>query len=94
MRQNLAHEIDLVTRTRDGFRDHFFSAAVAIHFGAIDDGQPQIDSSFQCRDFSRAIGFFLAHVPGAKPKAGRVRPPGNCTLFGCVIPTSAFDGLC
>ena len=68
MRQNLAHEIDLVTRTRDGFRDHFFSTAVAIHLGAIDDSQPQIDSSFQCRDFSRAIGLFLAHVPGAKPQ--------------------------
>ena len=59
IRQNLAHEIDLVTHTRDGFRDYFFSAAVSIHLGAIDDGQPQIDSSFQCRDFSRAIGFFL-----------------------------------
>ena len=67
---NLADQIRLLAPPTNGFTHDFFSTALGIHLGGIDQRHPQIQAFTQRPDLSLPLPGILAHVPGALTNTG------------------------
>ena len=64
VRQDLAHQKHLVPPPRDRLGDQLLGAAVAIHFGGIDEREAAVETEPERGDFLGALRAVVAHVPG------------------------------
>src|SRR5579872_3135701 len=65
-RQNLADNENSVALPGDRLTDQFLGAAVAVHFGGVDQSYAEINAAFEGGDGFRLMSAALAHHPGAQ----------------------------
>ena len=71
VRIDLGDQKHLVPPAGDGFGYHLLCAAIGIHFGGVDQGQPEIEAEAQCGGLGLRGGAVLAHMPGALAQGGQ-----------------------
>ena len=62
LRIDLADEKDFVAAAGDGVGDQFFAAAIAIHFGGVDQRQAQVEAQAERGDL-------FGRRPGCRPRS-------------------------
>ena len=62
---DLADDEDLVAPAPDRLADDLFGAAVAVHFGGVDQRHAEIDAGLEAFDLGPGMTGILTHRPGA-----------------------------
>src|SRR5437899_5308615 len=68
LRRYLAYQDAFVASALDGLANEFLGAAIAVHFGCINQTCPNFQAQSQRRDFLLAHRGIISHAPCPKPE--------------------------
>lgn len=67
---DFGHQRHAVAQAVNRLAHHLFRPAVSVHFGGIDNRQPELNARSQCSHFLRTMRAALPHIPGSLPDGG------------------------